>query len=281
MPFVEFKKSIRFSSNPQNGSINLNSNGNRFTVQLNNSIAIPQSARDASIELNNGELWNNNPNISSENKNNMLDFVYGVDSYNFVVPDGLYSLNDLNAFLTREFKKASPVLPDDLFVLVGNNSTQRVLIDFNYAGIQIDFTTSNIRTILGFDSRLSPLAPSTIGEEDIADGSAQFDRVTAWQIRMSFLSNGIPVNNQSSNTLAYIPITAGVGSLQFIEPRNPVPISLENLIGNSINNFDVELVDQEGRDVDTLGEYWEFVVLIRYCVELGSNRNNGRLLTHH
>ena len=88
------KLSRAFSSDPAAGALNVHNKGSSFSVSLNNPISIPVGAMDCSVDVIQANIWYVTPNISA---------VTNPGSYQITIPDGLYSLDDLNATLSREF----------------------------------------------------------------------------------------------------------------------------------------------------------------------------------
>jgi hypothetical protein len=154
---VDKQLSYTFSSNTSTGAQNVQNDGASFSVALNSPIYIPKGTVDCTIEVIQASVWNVSPNIAAEFGNNLLNFTYNEVPYEFVIPDGLYSLTDLNTTISRLL--ANAFLPGNLFLLSGDQSTQETVITYTVAGVRVDFTINDsIRTVLGFDARLSPLA---------------------------------------------------------------------------------------------------------------------------
>lgn len=271
MVLVEHEFSIITSSNPANGATGINADENKFTVILNDPIAVPATAINCTIELNSASVWYVQPNISEELKNNDLSFTHLATPYQFTIPDGLYSLSDLNAWLSREFLNAT--LPEDLFVIIGIDATQKTVITFTYAGTQLDFTPANsVAPILGFDAGIYPAAPSVAGESVNSQDTASFNAITNYLISCSLAPDGIPINDIGSNIVATVPITTSPGNLITYQPFNPLKASADNLIGSPINVIDMKITDQNDKDIEMLGEYWNAVLVIRYYLQVNDSR---------
>ena len=259
-----------FSSDPAAGAQNINDDGNQFSVLLNDPISIPKEAVYCSIELVSAVVVNVMPNVSEEYGNNKIVFDHEAKTYDFTFPDGLYALEDINAFLARTFEENG--LPADLFVFTGDDATQKVVMKFNNAGTQIDFLNNpnSINTLLGFDPLLYPqFAPSVGGESFTSQETAKINRITSWFLHCDLARNGIPVNAVGSNIIAQVPIPAGsVGKTIGFSPFNPLPVAIDHLIGFPVNSVECRLSDQLNRDVLTLGEAFSFLVRIRYGIQV-------------
>ncbi len=136
----------------------ISADGSRLDISLDTPIAIPSGSIDTSIEVQSASIWNTSPNISVAKGNNLFDYIVAtVAQPQLTIPDGLYSIDTLNAELQRQFVNAGNAA--DIINLVGNNSTQKVVAVFKI-GIQMDgtFLDSVIDSILGFAFFIGGLA---------------------------------------------------------------------------------------------------------------------------
>jgi hypothetical protein len=271
---IEKQFSAFFSSAESLGSTKTNYLGNRFSVQLNTPITIPRLSVYASLEVVSAKVWNTSPNISDSIGNNHFYFTYGGNSYDAILPDGLYGIDEMNMFMEIYFSSNS-VLPNDLFVFEENGATQKLIVKFNYVDVTMDFTQPNACIdITGFYtthdelsdvfSSTSIVASTIAGESFIAPNEARFNRVVNYYITSNMLSDGIPINNRSNGTICEIPITVRAGSLINFVPTNPLRVDCSDLIGQSKQLIAFGLVDQLGREVSTSGEEWSLAIVIRY-----------------
>lgn len=261
--FVKFQNSWIFSSSTAVGAENVTDNGSRFTVNLDNPISVPRGSVNCTLEVQQASIWYVSPNISAEIGNNKFYFAQGASNYVITIPDGLYSVSGLNALISRELSNLG--LNSDQIILSGDNSTQKTVFTFPYAGTQIDFTQSDTpREILGFNSRLSPAAPSVAGESDTGDVVAAFNQLNSWLIHSTLANNGIPLNNTGANIIAKVPITVSAGLQENYTPVNPTQTATPELIGNSISSINVWLTDQDNRPIDTFGEIFDVVIVLKW-----------------
>jgi hypothetical protein len=262
---IEKQICYAFSSNTATGAQNIQNNGASFSVALNSPIYIPKGTVDCTVEVLQAAVWNTSPNIAAEFGNNQLRFSYAEVLYYFVIPDGLYGLKDLNATISRLLANAG--LPSNLFLLSGDDSTQKTIITYTVAGVLIYFNVANsIRTVLGFDARLSPAGEnsSVAGQNDTSDTPAMFNRINSFFVRSSMVNNGLPLNNVGSGIIAAIPITAKPGSQINYNPTNPIAVDANNLPGNTLQFISFDLLDQDLRFVNTVGEYYSITLAIKY-----------------
>lgn len=278
MVFVEYSQTHIFSSNPANGAQNVNQDQNEFDVYLNEPISIPRNAINCTLEVVKAQVWYVQPNISEEIKNNKLEFNHDGSDYDLTIPDGLYSLTDLNAFLSRQF--VANGLKADLFAFSADNSTQKVVLTFNYAGTRVNFTTPNsVNTLLGFNPIYYPLlVPSVVGESFTSQSTAALNRLETYLIHCSLVPNGIPVNQNGSNIIADIPISVDYspGDLIVFAPFNPIKTSTPNLVGQPIGNVHMRISDQQDRAIDMLDEYWSVTVTIRYMLQVADHNDRSK-----
>ena len=265
---VDKQLSYTFSSNTSTGATNIQNNGASFSVALNSPIYIPKGTVDCTVEVLQAAVWNTSPNIAVEFGNNRLSFSYSELLYDFVIPDGLYSLTDLNTTISRLLANAG--LASNLFILSGDQSTQKTVITYSVSGVRIDFTNpDSIRTVLGFDARLSPVGGiSAAGQSDFSDNTAVFNRINSFFVRSSMVNNGLPLNNVGSGIIAAIPITAAPGSQINYAPTIPIAVDASNLPGTTLQFISFDLLDQELRYVNTVGEDWSITLAIKYKILL-------------
>lgn len=268
MPIVHKELSYFFSSSVKNGALNVSGNGDRFSVQLNNPIALPIEAIHATLEVVSATIWNNVFNISQAIGNNRLYVTTGENNIVIVIPDGLYGVPELVTVFKREFVNQGQ--PADLLIFSSDAATQKIVIESPYAATTADFTqANNCREILGFNARIVPSLPGEptgAGWEVYGDSVAEFNRTNSFLIKSDIISNGIPVNSISDGTIAEVLIVARPGSQINYAPYHPTRSNATELIGRSKNFFTFRLTDQLGREVETNGEDWSFEVVLRYQI---------------
>jgi hypothetical protein len=245
---LEKQLSYIFSSNPDNGAINVSADGSSFSVQLNQPIAIPAEAIHATLEVQSANVWWTIPSVSAALGNNKL-YIYSewiatdggippnYPNYEITIADGLYSLDGLSAAIAREL--ANQGLPSNLITLAGDNSTQRTIITFTYSQpTTVDFIPSDtFREILGFNARFVPVTPKPAGYSEYSDNVAEFNQISSFLINTDLISDGIPVNNTSSGTIANVLIDVVPGKLINYTPVISVKVTQTNSLGNQRTSF--------------------------------------------
>jgi hypothetical protein len=256
-----------YSSDPTTGAQNVSADGSTFSVQLNAPLRIPANAVDCTISVLQASVWNTSPNIAAAFGNNVFSFVVAETPYTIVIPDGLYSLSGLNAYLSSQFVNLG--LASNAIVLSGDEATQRTVLTFSAVGDRVDFTVANsVREVLGFDARIAPPLPGapSIGFNEYSDGPAAFNRTNSYIITSDLVSDGIPVNSTAANVLVNIPIDAAPGSQVNYAPRNPLPIDAMELVGAIKNQFSFQLRNQTLETIPTAGELYSLVVEFVYTI---------------
>ena len=151
----------------------------------------------------------------------------------------------------------------DLIAMVGDNTSQKVILTFK-ATVQADFTIPNsVRTVLGFNSEIipNPQQPAD-GWTETADFVASFNDTNSFAIRSDLVSGGVPVNNNGLSLLAVIPIVASVGSQNNYAPNNPIKVDMRELRGKTKSNFFLQIVNDKG-DYLPQSEVWSCLVVFR------------------
>lgn len=263
-------ESYAFSSDPAAGAKNIQNNGSSFSVSLVRPITIPSGSVSCTVDVVQANIRFVTPNISAALGNNNFYFSSAVTnpgSYHIVIPDGLYSLDDLNTTLQREF--ANLGFAQNIIVLTGDGPTSRSILSYTIAGLDVDFTQpSTVRSVLGFNARQSPpTPPSAAGESDYSDNTASFNQTDSFYIRSSLIGgDGLPINNTGVGIIAVVPITVEPGALIVYEPKIPVDIDAASIIGRPVQSISFDLMDDQLRPVNTLGEVWSLILHIRYNV---------------
>ena len=172
-----------FTSAQSQGATNIRDNGSRFSVNLNYPLHLPNDAKHATCEVIQANIWNTSPNISPSFNNDVFVANDGTKLVSIQIEKGLYDITTLtaqlelqwNSYLAADGKTAAAISWANLFTITGNDSTQKVSIQFetdSKINTYIDWTQSTIRGILGFDitSAQKPLvSKGSITAQYIAD----------------------------------------------------------------------------------------------------------------
>ena len=264
MTTVHYEIPLLLSSDTSSGATNVSSDGSRFTVNFDEPLEIPSNAVNCTIRSDKQTIWWTVPNIIT----GVNDKFYIDDgtAYIVTIDQGLYDLPSLNQAIDRELVNLGAA--SGMIDLLADSSTQKVVIRYNVVGTQVDFTqVETFRGILGFNSRLSPAAPSTIvGETDTADSVAAFNQIEYFLINTDLISQGIRINNSYNNTITQVLIDVPPGSQITAQPFNPTKVSASNLIGSTRKSLDVWLTDQNNLGVNTNNETYSVSLIIEYTL---------------
>lgn len=258
-----------FNSDPDAGAENVSADGSSFQVSLHDPIAIPRGAVDCKAGVVQAAIWNTSPNIAASYGNNIFTFTTTAapaGTYTFTIPDGLYSVEGLNSYLSGQFLNL--LLPSNLITVSGDNATQKSIVTLLTSGDSIDFTVANsVRTVLGFNSAVIT-APSA-NYSFYSDVVAAFNRINSFILASNLVSQGIPVNNQSRGIIGSVPINVAPGSQIAYSPQNIVWFSGRELIGGNKINMSFSLLDQELRAAPAVDSY-SFTLLIEFTILLST-----------
>ena len=270
---VEKRYNYIFNSN--SGVLLREPNKALFNVSFTSTINFPDDATSIQIGLHSANIVNSVPNVKEGNYNKITFIV--LDSGNqaiqktITIPTGSYSACDLqkaiNAGLAEEYLGFSP-LPQ--ITLLGNTATQKISIQFNEAGMQIDWGSVNpvdsVGFILGFDEPITqPISgPSTKGQVIEAQVAARFNwAITNFLIICNELvGDGLPLNNVGFGVIGAVPILAAPGSLIAYEARQILWIQCDQLCGQNLSSLTFELANERGELVDIIDDY-NFTVVIK------------------
>lgn len=264
MQYIKRQLSFFFSSDTNSGAYSISPLGNRFSVSLPRPLMIPKNSVACEIGLLSASVWNVSPNIAALYGNNVFSFTTGGITYNYTIPDGLYSLTDLASYLSIQF--VNNALAPGLFTFAGNNSTQQVIITYLNAGDSINWNVANnVAPILGFGGSGVITAPSA-NWSSFSPSQATFNRVNSYIVTGDIVSQGIPINSTSAQVLGRIPISAAPGSQINLQNQIISWCDASELIGSNRVNFTFSLLDQSLRDVSTNGEDWEIVIIVKFSM---------------
>ena len=219
------------------------------------------------MEVSEASIWNNSANISAAKNNNTLNYLIGgVAQPGIVIPDGLYSIGSLNSEVVRQIINDGN--PSTTLTLTGNFSTNKVVLTLD-ATVQVDFTTSTVRDILGFNPALVPAVPSAVvGLTISGDNVATFAQTLNWIIKSNVFRKSIALNNIGNDVIGVIPITSSVGSLTNYTPINPTKLENTSIRGNEINSFYIEINDDSAKPLPQ-SEPWSIVLTFREQLLVG------------
>lgn len=261
------------SSDPLLGATNVNTGVSRFDVQFKNNIEIPIDAQNITLQCTQATIFWTVLNII-ENENDLFHLITtdGGSPFTLTIPPGLYAPVDLNDAIARELVNAG--VSGDYVTLTADNSTGKILITLNSAGLQVDWIPQSFFGLLGFTAgQLIPAGGVTTGAfSELAPNVAAFSDVSSFLVHTDLLQSGIPIGDLEAQVLAQVQITVPPGSQINFQPQNPIKLSVNHLRGQIINTATFFITDQLNREVDFNTENFTLLVELKY---LAAGRAEG------
>ena len=275
--------SLLVSSDPSQGAVNRNKDGNAFEIQLDESIEIPKDALNVNVSVEEATVWWVVPNIITGQNDTFYIFgdlaAGGTQLFTVKIEQGLYDLTGLNNSLqsglealgARTVDGSNNPLP--LVSLAPDDATQKVLLRFNYPNVYVDFQPADTpREILGFDAlQYGPFVTAPLNI--LAPNTAAFNQVNYFLIASDLVQKGIRFNNRYNQVITQVLINVAPGSQIVSTPFNPAKSSAQELAGAKRSNIRFRLTDDKLRPVNTNGEYFTCRVVIRYLRPMVITKN--------
>lgn len=252
------------SADPALGAINTTTGNDRFSVQFKRTIEIPITAQNLTLELHSAEIWWSVLNIELGINDAFRIEVQGDQVYDIVIEPGLYDVSALNSAVNNGLINQG--LASGLITLTGDNSTGKILLSFTITGLQVEWTPTSFFGLLGFTSgQLVPSGGFTTGAfSELAPNIANFSDISSFIVHTSLVQGGIPLGDTASQAIANIQINVPPGSLINFSPNRVIPLNVNHLRGQTINEASFWVTDQLNRTLDFNGEYFSLLVIIRY-----------------
>lgn len=264
---ITITRDLIVSSDPSLGAKNIQDNGSRFEVEYNPALTIPREAINPVITVERAEIFYTFPNISASLGNNKFYVSKGVTDYVLTIPDGLYSLDQLEqTILTLGENAGITNSPDTFIELNPDEATQKVLLVINYTDVKVEFKSDSPLEILGFNDGTSFGPPVSAPTTYFAPNTAGFNSVNSIQIHTDLVNDGIGVNNKYTQIAGVVQITATPGSQIIYEPLRPQEIGAENLVATKRTRVVVYITDENGDALDTFSEFYQVTFRLTYQV---------------
>jgi len=239
-----------------------NSVGGNFTVHFPSGIPLQEhldSLRSHEIALVAADLWYTWHNIKASYGNNTFRYYNGSVWRDITLPDGNYQINDLNVYLhdkmveNNDYTTNTDGEKEYSINLLPNEVTIKVRVELSDS-YQIDFSTSDLNELLGFEKQIYTTTVESPNRVDITRG------INSLLIHCSLVNNSYD-NGTAGDILYTFTPQVSRGSSIHVEPNNPiyVPISL----ASQINTINMRITDQQNRVIDFNGEPVTYFLLIR------------------
>lgn len=258
------------SSDTKLNAQNVPADGSRTTISFNPAIEIPSTAINPILTVESSEMYFSFVNIGASQGNNLLyaEDTTLVQSYTITIPDGLYSLSELDSTVERLFAneglKSAEVLP--AFEIHGDSATGEAIFVFNFLDVKVEMKADSPVEVLGFPIGVYPStfpAPQAPYYE-YGPVPAQFNQLNSILINSSLVSEGIRLNDKYQGTIAKIQINAPPGGQILYNPNRPSIIHIDNLKGASINEATFSITSEDGTPLDTAGETWSCTIRLSW-----------------
>ena len=259
MSLTTSEQHLLFSSNPAMGALNVNSLGNRFSVNFNPALKFDNKAQQIRLELLETELYYNTPNIKSGVNNHI--YIVGPQTdgknvlFDFYLTPGLYELDTLNNEINNRLVQLGA--KNELITLSANQSNSRVIMELQYQTTFMHLDIKDgIAEIIGFEKDTYPSGSGNYTHTGTLN--PEFNAINYYTISCSVIANGISFNGQNKQVIGRILINVEPSEQILSMPIHPYSVDITGLKEQIIPSMQFWLSDDKGQDVDTLQEYWSF-----------------------
>jgi len=269
-----YTRTLFLNSDPNTGAYNINAGKNQFSITLQPSLKIPQTAYNIQAYLRSASIWYTFLNVSSaNNKIYFTDDVVDPQKYTITLLNGLYSLSDLNnavqVALQNMITTSGYTFPNDVIQLGGDSASGRSITNITASGYQVNWLAGTPYFLLGVDLNTrypSAGALSQGNEYYYSQSQANFGQTTNLVITTN-LTNSYNYNGNPSNIIGNIPINVAPGSLISYSPYQYMKLDASNLQGMSISQIDSTLLTEDLAPIDTNGEAYSYELIFEYDVD--------------
>lgn len=222
------------------------------------------SIPDAQIAASQFSFTNFFVNISAAIGNNKLyysDDALLPQKYTITIPDGSYSIADLNSYVSNYLKANHAGVA--LFTLIPNYPTNRIGIQFgNVAGWYVHFGADSPFVLLGYaNGQNVPVTQSnTAYYIEFGPNAAAFNNVTNIKVATNLTNDSISNTNQSSIILSTVPVV-DVGSTQTTQIYTLLWMESTPL-RDKVTNIEVRILDQNDAPL-LLSEHFTLTLLVK------------------
>lgn len=243
-------------------SSTLNQDADEFTIIFPQSITLNSSVNDAAnyeIGLVTADLWYTFHNITSKFGNNTFRYYNGSAWRNITLPNGNYEVSDINDYLLDQMDVNSDYTTDTAgekvysIQIEPNVVTTKVVIKISNS-YQIDLSTSDLYSLLGFNSAIYSATTSSPNRVDITRG------VNNLVIHCSLATGSYDNSLGSDVVYTFVPQT-GRGSAIHVEPNTPVYVPISEV--KEIKKITMRITDQQNRKINFNGDPVTYFLHIR------------------
>lgn len=207
-----------------------------------------ENKKKYTMQIVNATMFFTFPNIyntttSTQTKNNILNFSVGANNYTIVIDEGLYDITSLGTKISNELVNLG--LASNLIVLSGDAPTQKTIIQLNNANASINFATSSLRTVLGFNA--VTIGPGVSGTYYYSNDRAKFNSLSEILLHCTACNgfrNNAGTNSYSSDVVASIIINVGISQQIQYDPNQTIKVPI---VQSVLDRATFYFTDQENR----------------------------------
>ena len=200
------------------------------------------------------------------------------------LPDGLYSVSDLNAALRRLI--GNKMIPNtttryntNSITISANSSTQHIIIEMNPGFVlgTLPFLNNIMHTfgITTLDNDASGVQFLHDNDYWEADSTAQLTPINSFLLHSDLVERGLCVNNGIANILTEIQLSGPPGSFLTYRPYLPYKLDGNHLKFSSRSTLKFYITDDKNRSLDMFGEAYSFSVVVKYKIDVSAANNTG------
>ena len=208
----------------------------RFSYKLTN----PMIIKDSLVCLSNLTLYYTWRNIKASYNNNTFSYTRYSEVFTFQIPDGSYSIRDINNYIHFVMRNNNHENPDGSYSInvYANYIYNRVTIS---VGTDYQVNKSTLMTTLGFDDTQLPISNDEIHAKLVA----KMERVDSVLVHCNIVQN--QYQQDSSLIYSFTP-NASYGSLLHVAPN--FPQWREARKNAEVTSIDVRFTDQLYRPLE-------------------------------
>lgn len=239
----------------------INETSHDFTIDFNPPINLVGNWEMALIKAN---LWYSWYNISNAKNNNNLRYFNGSVYREVPVPDGQYTIGQLNNFLHQIMEDFGDFTVDSSgqnvydIELTANLSTIRVNVKLT-GGYTLDLSTDNLHLLLGF-----PQAEITTSG-DAPNVANINDNINTIEIHNSLVRGSFSNSNRSDTLYTFVPENVPGTNIN-VDPFSKIYIPIDSNF-DSITSIRSYITDNLGRELDLNGEPTTYLLHFRHMRE--------------
>jgi hypothetical protein len=203
------------------------------------------------VALIKATIWYSWFNIASYYNNNSFKYFNGTTWKDVEIPDGNYSLDELNKFIQRTL--INNVDEPDHISFIPNYSTLKLIITLK-PNVQINLRFGTLHEILGFDKTIVTQSSEGSKTVDITRG------VNSILIHSSLISSSYNNGVASDILYSFLP-DKPPGNLLDISPNTPIYLPINEV--SQIESIRMRITDQQNRLVRLNGEHATYLLHLR------------------